>query len=108
MALMQQRPRTISDDEVLASLGLPSGELAKLKLMPAERAAVIEKYWAIAQDARDLPIVLAALKPVTKRGGTGAIDCPLCGGKQTLRWSCARSNGHLAVACTPTCIRFMQ
>jgi len=43
-----------------------------------------------------------------KEGGSGIIDCPVCGtGK--LRYSRAACNGHIHAACsTETCVRWME
>lgn len=42
-----------------------------------------------------------------KRGVSGSIVCPACGG--TLRYSIAGSNGHIHGACsTDKCVRFMM
>lgn len=42
-----------------------------------------------------------------KRGVSGEIPCPICGGK--LRYSVAASNGHIWGSCaTPDCVRWMQ
>lgn len=52
---------------------------------------------------------LAAVKAAThgERGVSGSIACPICGGQ--LRYSVARSNGHIWGACvTPDCVRWIQ
>lgn len=42
-----------------------------------------------------------------KRGVSGTIPCPICGG--TLRYSVAKVNGHIHGSCaTPDCVRWMQ
>lgn len=42
-----------------------------------------------------------------KKGVTGTVTCPVCGG--TLRYSIAAGNGHVAAACrTEGCQRWMQ
>jgi hypothetical protein len=43
-----------------------------------------------------------------KRGVSGDTACPVCDGG-TLRYSVARSNGHIHAACsTATCVRWME
>jgi hypothetical protein len=42
-------------------------------------------------------------------GASGVIDCPACGGKQTLRFTRAGYNGHIHAGCTTTdCVRWME
>jgi hypothetical protein len=42
-------------------------------------------------------------------GSSGVIDCPVCGGKQTLRFSRAGYNGHIHAACaTDKCVSWME
>jgi hypothetical protein len=59
-----------------------------------------------------LRIALIALSPIRKelkgKGGQGQFPCPVgCGG--TLRWSMARSNGHMHGQCsTPGCVSWME
>lgn len=60
----------------------------------------------------DIASILAALVEVDlahKLLGdySGEVKCPKCGG--ALRWSKAKSNGHVHGACkTPGCLRWMQ
>ena len=42
-----------------------------------------------------------------KPGASGAIDCPVCGKKASLRFSRAGSNGHIHAAC-PDCVSWME
>lgn len=42
-------------------------------------------------------------------GASGAIDCPVCEGEKTLRFSRAGYNGHIHAACTTEdCVRWME
>lgn len=42
-------------------------------------------------------------------GASGAIDCPVCSGQKTLRFSRAGVNGHIHAACgTQDCVRWME
>lgn len=42
-------------------------------------------------------------------GASGVIDCPVCGGKQTLRFSRAGYNGHIHAKCkTEKCVSWME
>lgn len=42
-------------------------------------------------------------------GSNGKIDCPACGGKETLAFSRAGYNGHIHAACsTDDCVRWME
>jgi hypothetical protein len=42
-------------------------------------------------------------------GASGVIDCPACGGKQTLRFSRAGYNGHIHARCSTTeCVSWME
>jgi hypothetical protein len=56
--------------------------------------------------------IVAHLGGPWKRGTPGAggvIDCPVCSGKQTLRFSRAGYNGHIHAACnTAACVRWME
>lgn len=41
-------------------------------------------------------------------GASGVIDCPVCGGEKTLRFSRAGINGHIHAGCrTENCVRWM-
>lgn len=56
--------------------------------------------------------IVAHLGGPWKRGtptANGAIDCPVCGGQRTLRFSRAGYNGHVHAACgTEGCVRWME
>lgn len=42
-------------------------------------------------------------------GARGRIDCPVCGGKETLGFSRAGCNGHIHAGCTTDkCVRWME
>jgi hypothetical protein len=42
-------------------------------------------------------------------GASGAIDCPVCSGQKSLRFSRSGYNGHIHAACTTEdCIRWME
>lgn len=42
-------------------------------------------------------------------GASGAIDCPVCDGQKTLRFSRAGYNGHIYAGCsTDGCVRWME
>lgn len=42
-------------------------------------------------------------------GASGSIDCPVCGGQKTLRFSRAGVNGHIHAGCqTENCVRWME
>jgi len=42
-------------------------------------------------------------------GAAGVIDCPACGGKESLRFSRAGCNGHIHASCTTEgCVRWME
>lgn len=42
-------------------------------------------------------------------GASGRIDCPACGGKETLGFSRSGYNGHIHAGCTTTdCVRWME
>lgn len=44
-----------------------------------------------------------------KRGVSGAIDCPVCGNSECLRFSVAGSNGHIHAQCqTDGCVSWME
>jgi ssDNA-binding Zn-finger/Zn-ribbon topoisomerase 1 len=57
--------------------------------------------------------MLVARKAITdkvgkQRGIVGEIECPVCD-QGKLRYSVARSNGHIHAACTnPDCVRWME
>lgn len=43
------------------------------------------------------------------QGASGAIDCPVCSGENSLRFSRAGYNGHIHAACTTEdCVRWME
>lgn len=43
------------------------------------------------------------------KGAAGAIDCPACGGKESLRFSRAGCNGHIHAGCTTDgCVAWME
>jgi hypothetical protein len=56
--------------------------------------------------------IVAHLGGPWKRGAPsagGVIDCPACGGKQTLHFSRAGYNGHIHASCeTEDCVRWME
>jgi hypothetical protein len=44
-----------------------------------------------------------------RKGGSGVIDCPVCGGKETLKFSRASYNGHIHARCTTeNCVAWME
>jgi len=44
-----------------------------------------------------------------KAGASGVIDCPACGGLQTLHFSRSGYNGHIHAGCTTEgCVRWME
>lgn len=69
-------------------------EKAFQKLMTA-RAAIVEHLGG-------------RWKPGTP-GASGVIDCPVCNGQQTLRFSRAGVNGHIHARCTTgNCVSWME
>ena len=76
---------------------------------PAEIAA--HEAWLAARQEMTIA-ALAAVYPYrrTHKGkGPVSIDCPACGGKGTLRFSIAASNGHCHAKCsTPECVSWME
>lgn len=89
--------------------------LCELALYPtpkelAERDAELAKRFEDIGTAR-AAIVLACGGPWKKgaRSEAGEIDCPVCNGAKTLRFSRAGFNGHIHAACkTPSCVAWME
>lgn len=76
----------------------------------AAEEAEIEKQCADMGTARKA--IVAHLGGPWKRGTPGAsgvIDCPVCGGQQTLRFSRAGYNGHVHAKCSVTkCVSWIE
>lgn len=77
--------------------------------MAARDAEIAERFARIGK-ARDA--IVESLGGPWKRGtpgASGAIDCPVCSGPKTLRFSRAGYNGHIHAACTTDdCVRWME
>lgn len=89
----------------------PVATCSKYRQFTAEEIAAYKQ--AIADDekrfARCEPL-FAEIKAKHGKGvgGAGTANCPACG-SGTIRWTCAKYNGHLHVSCsTSGCIRFME
>lgn len=84
---------------------LPTAEdLAERKRLRDERLGKIGKARAA---------IVAHLGGPWKRGlpaASGALDCPVCGGQQSLRFSRSGYNGHIIHAACQTdgCVRWME
>lgn len=85
-----------------------AGACDKLSRLTDEEVAAREREITASianiEVARDAVVTDAA----GKTGISGAMDCPICKtGK--LRYSIARSNGHIHAGCTtPKCVRWME
>jgi len=77
--------------------------------LEAERVAD-EKRWNDIAKAR--AAIVESLGGPWKRGAPGAsgvIDCPVCGGQKTLKFSRAGYNGHIHAKCaTAECMNWME
>ncbi len=76
----------------------------------AARDKMIEQMFAAADKARTA--IVESLGGPWKQGAPGAsgrIDCPVCGGKKSLRFSRASVNGHIHAGCTTEgCVQWME
>jgi hypothetical protein len=77
--------------------------------MEAEDKAIAEMFVNIGK-AREA--IVESLGGKWKRGmsgSSGAIDCPVCSGQKTLRFSRSGYNGHIHAGCsTDGCVRWME
>lgn len=75
-----------------------------------ENRKALEKRFEATGKAR--AAIVESLGGPWKRGtprANGEIDCPVCEGKKTLRFSRAGYNGHIHAACTTEdCVRWME
>jgi len=88
----------------------PSAQYPTPEEIAAEDAEFEERFRKIAL-AREA-IVKACGGPWTRKnptGGRGAIDCPACGGVNTLCFTRAGYNGHIHAQCaTDGCVSWME
>lgn len=91
-----------------------TGQCGKAEYPTAAELAAIDRWreerFAAIGTARQA--IVAALGGPWKRGtpgSSGAIDCPVCSGHETLRFSRSGYNGHIHAACsTEKCVRWME
>lgn len=72
------------------------------------RVAETAKRFNRTMEAREA--IVAHLGPFVKGvSGSGAIDCPVCAGNKSLRFSRAGVNGHIHASCTTAdCVAWME
>lgn len=91
------------------SSGCDKAEYPTAEEMAAEDAAH-EKRFGSVMKARSA--IVESLGGKWKRGthrASGVIDCPVCSGEKTLRFSRAGVNGHIHASCsTKDCVRWME
>jgi hypothetical protein len=105
-----ERPCFIRDGDPGRNAGKCDKFLAATPEQIAERKRLLAERFERVGKAR--AAIVAHLGGPWKKGTHGAggvIDCPACGGKETLRFSRSGYNGHIHAGCTTAdCVRWME
>ena len=77
--------------------------------LAAEEAAMVKRFENISQARAAIVAYLGGSWKRGTPGASGQIDCPVCQGKYSLRFSRSGYNGHIHAACkTDRCVRWME
>lgn len=89
--------------------GCDKAEYPTPEQIEANKQALAERFASIGKARNAIVDSLGGHWKQGTPGASGTIDCPVCNGEKTLRFSRAGYNGHIHAACKTTdCVQWME